>query len=90
MEHQYLGTLIHEMLHGFLAYHICECQTCRANFAPSLGGSGPGGHGPTWANSILEIALAIQDHVSWRVHTGLYSSVRGDMWNHNWRATKDK
>jgi hypothetical protein len=39
---------------------------------------------------MLEIALAIQDHVSWQVHTGLYSSVRGDMWNHNWRATQDE
>ena len=90
IEHCYISTLLHEMLHAFLYYYTCECRACRTSFDASNGGAGPNGHGPAWANAMLGIGQGLQDIVDWPVDVGLQSSVRYDMTDAHWQATHEE
>jgi imidazoleglycerol phosphate dehydratase HisB len=37
-EQYHIRTLVHEMLHAFLAYYACECRACRWVLGASEGG----------------------------------------------------
>lgn len=60
---QYLGTLLHEMIHVFLHCFTCDYPPCRSEFR-QLGVSG---HGKAWQ----DIALALEESVSAPKHLNL-------------------
>lgn len=90
VEAEYLGALVHEMLHAFLHCHRCECGACMAVRHPSLGGAGQAGHGTAWADAMLAIGQALQDQVPWRVEVGIAKSVDNDARMTQWQPTPDQ
>lgn len=89
IEHDYIATLLHEMLHAFMYYYGCVCNKCRAGHHASKGGCGPQGHGPPWANAMLGIGQAFQDLVPWPLAVSMKHSVKSDMKAQNWQATDE-
>jgi hypothetical protein len=90
MEQVHIGTLLHEMLHAFFDYYSCTCQVCLNKRSVYQGGSGKSGHGPAWANSMIAMAKAVQDQVSWDVDIGMMDSIEREMLESNWEPTKEE
>jgi hypothetical protein len=90
VEHVYISTLLHAMLHRFLGKYACECPTCVPALDRNKGVLRRASHGPNWANAMVGIGQAMQDLVNWEVDVGIELSVGNDMRDNHWLATPDE
>lgn len=57
----------------------------------SRGGSGPGGHGPTWADAMIALGQKFQDIVEWdATEFNITSSVMQQSRNRGWYLTPEQ
>ncbi|KAG9237318.1 hypothetical protein BJ875DRAFT_438575 [Amylocarpus encephaloides] len=83
----YIGVLLHEMTHAFLVMYSCECGRCKVEQTHERGGSGVDGHGPLWAEVMINIQEALQRHVRWHVCCSTKDSVEASMKTYGWTAS---
>jgi len=85
-------TLVHEMLHAFVALYTCmeRSDGCRDKWHPSMGGEGATGHGPASANSMVAIQPALQREVTWLVDCAVGISVAFTMSYTGWKPRPDQ
>jgi hypothetical protein len=85
-------TLVHEMLHAFVALYTCmeRSDGCNVKWHPSMGGEGASGHGPAWANAMIAIQPALQREVRWPVDCAVEISVAYTMSYTGWKPRADQ
>jgi hypothetical protein len=80
--------LLHEMTHAFIRRYSCRCQPClKIRQSVHLGGDGPHGHGPLWADAMTGIQTAFQNVVKWKVYCCIDFGVRDEMKVSKWKAS---
>ena len=85
-----ISTLLHEMVHVFLALYSCQCTDCQRHTISRNGISGQSGHGPNWANAMNAIEEAFQDDVQWEVEGGMLESLALEMATSGWVPRDDQ
>lgn len=90
IEHVYISTLLHAMLHRFLFEYACACPTCVPNLDRNKGVLRRASHGPNWANAMVAIGQAMQDLVNWELDVGIEVSVGNDIGENWWLASPDQ
>lgn len=82
-----LSVLLHEMLHAFMFQYSCQKECCKVLYHPALGGCGSG-HGPAWADSMVDLSDILRQAVSWEVEVGMRGSVGESMCLEGWQPNK--
>lgn len=78
-----LSVLLHVMLHAWIYQYSCQKRCCQFLEHPCLGGFGRLGHGPAWADVMMDLKDIVKKVLNWEVEeiglhlTDLYGSIRG-------------
>ncbi len=86
----YVCHLLHEMLHAFLINYVCTCTNCLKRLPAKKGGMGNSGHGPVWANAMIELQAAFQREVAFPVDIGMPQSIELEMRASKWQPRPEQ